>query len=130
MNDSDSDSDSESDDEPQDEPQDEPKGESNCLDSYLAWDDDCRALQAFLYNNQSPIPKSPRNINWLTCYVTWDREATGVLDNFFDSATLVEHSCMPFNPRGYWTAGWETEVNIGGTYLTQCLSNSFYKKFK
>jgi hypothetical protein len=90
-----------------------------CSGSHQANTGDCYNLLAALSNDLNEIPHSPRNIRYTNCYASWSKPASGVRAELYSAAVDIYNTC---NSNGK-VSGLKRNVNIGGTVLTQCLSD-------
>jgi hypothetical protein len=105
------------------EPQGLGKRGAECYSSHRAYSDDCRILDQSIQFSTSPVPNSPRNIVYATCYISWSKVFTGEQSRFWAGAydTIADctggsagdtHNMVSGIVRGYLPNG-----------AAQCLSN-------
>ena len=111
---------------PQSQPRDSgllTKRGAECHNSNRAYSDDCRTLANSIQYSSSPVPNSPRNIAYATCYISWSKVFQGEQSRFWAGAVDTLHDCTGGNPG-------DTHNSVSGVirgYLpngaAQCLSN-------
>ncbi len=95
-----------------------------CHRSNPARNEDCRTLWNSIQYSTSPVPNSPRNIVYATCYISWSKVFTGEQSRFWAGAVDTAASCGFYQPVG--ENGYNAVSGVIRGYLpngaAQCLS--------
>ncbi|KAJ4287861.1 hypothetical protein N0V88_007572 [Collariella sp. IMI 366227] len=70
------------------------RGSPECHTNNRAYSDDCRILINSIQYSNSPVPNSPRNIVYATCYISWSKVFSGVQSSFWPGAYDLLGACL------------------------------------
>ncbi|KAL2128170.1 hypothetical protein VTI74DRAFT_9561 [Chaetomium olivicolor] len=70
------------------------RGSPECHTNNRAYHDDCTILINSIQHSNSPVPNSPRNIVYATCYISWSKVFSGAQSALWPGAYDILGACL------------------------------------